>query len=188
MCSNLTSNMCLLVSPYNQGDWLYGEREIEIESKINRSSGKEDLLGSSWAGQFGPALQSDLTAAGARTPGIDFLENQILLPRASSSLPPSLSRSVPLSSLYGAGWQVRAWGEAVKGRVTRCGRMGMGSTVSAWPPPGLAPPHPGLALFVTWTPAPVCNTSPCCHAGLFQSFPTQPGSQRGLNKTRIPHP
>ena len=87
---------------------MYGEREIEIESKINRSSGKEDLLGSSWAGQFGPALQSDLMAAGARKPGIDFLENQILLPRASSSLPPSLSRSVSLSSLYGAGWQVWA--------------------------------------------------------------------------------
>ena len=33
----------------------------------------------------------------------------------------------------------------------------MGSVVSAWPHlAGL--PHPGLALFVTWTPAPVCLT------------------------------
>ena len=78
-----------------------------------------------------------------------------------------------------------AWGEAVKGRVTRCGGgRGMGSVVSAWPHlAGL--PHPGLALFVTWTPAPVCSASPCCHTGLSQSFPTQPGSQRGLKKPHI---
>ena len=45
---------------------------------------------------------------------------------------------------------------------------------------------PRLSLFATWTPAPACNPSPCCHVCLFQSFPTQPGCQRGLKMDIFP--
>ena len=91
-------------------------------------------------------------AAGARNPGIDFLENQILLPTASPSLPASsLCLSVSLPCM-GASWPVWAWGEAVKGRVRRCGGgRGMGSVVSAWP--HLDWPSPPWA-------GPVCHLDP----------------------------
>lgn len=66
--------------------------------------------------------------------------------------------------------------------------MGEAGGWEVWFLPGLTwtgLPHPGLALFVIWTPASVCSTSPCSHTGLIQSFPTQPGSQRGLKRTHI---
>ena len=66
--------------------------------------------------------------------------------------------------------------------------MGEDGGWEVWFLPGLTwtgLPHPGLALFVTWTPTPVCSASPCCHTGPSQSFPTQPGSQRGLKKPHI---
>ena len=93
-------------------------------------------------------------AAGARNPDVDFLEDQILLPKAFPSLPASFSLCVSfsLSALYGSKLAGVAWGEAVKGRVTGCGGgRGMGSVVSAWP--HLDWPSPPWA-------GPVCHLDP----------------------------